>query len=813
MAQAALAEQHQNLADASKAWDQAIATAANSLQVAQFEFARVRAQILLNPDAAPDAAPKLEQSLKDPNLDSTLGAKLALSLAIVYDKLGRRPEALALLNKKLMLVDLDRQSLDALRIEYVLLDQEDPTTASAADDEDKLKNILDDWPDQGASDSDLLQWQEYALTILETGLADKIDPGPDDLAHLKTYIDKIAADPRIHPLRKQLYLLQTQLDLALQYYSEAAVAAQHVLDLSSGSDRDLARESAWRTLAFVAWNATPKNYSVAASNLVSLHKSLPDGPENKDVTALLADLYFLNGETTGNPDDYLNAAVYYTSLLDSPPLTGNVNIRSTLLVYAVESEIKANKLDDAMALLDSAVARYDNIQTSDRWSAEFDVLMALRDHNRSADAFNRLNHLLDANPGINLLPVPLLLRLRWLDASLAVNELAPSGAAKAKVLHDEAEAAQNNYQKNDLDAHELAAEGLLLEMRAAAQAGQPILEKSFSDQLQQNYSDTDAAVYAQFFTAHELAAQGKFVDAQSQMKTLADNFDLSDHQTHAGAEYAPFARYEQALDAESLDSTGSYANALLILKQFVDANAKNPLYADSSLLYYVRFEQGKLEFKSNDFQDAYYYFDNLKNLLTAKDRPLSDAMLADTLMARAQCLMNLAAESGLNEADQGAKRNLAMAELEGLMNKTELPPVDRVHAGVLLGALQVADQTTDDPAAADKAVETAKQTYYKVIDEFLSGDPEMARKVDLDPGGRYWMVECCKALGSLLAQQGHNDEALIVYKKMIYNHLATTAYIQTLIDALQPAPAAAPAVPPAAPPPATTTTDGSNPVK
>jgi len=785
LAQAALAEQRQDLAGANAAWDQASANATTTLQKAQFEAARWRAQILLDPEAAPDAAAKLEASLKDPNLDSSLSVKYASLLAVVYDKLGRRAEALTLLSTKLMLVDLDRQSLDALRLEYVRLDQEDPATANVADDQTKLKNILDDWPDKNAPDYDnLLQWQEKALANLENGVADKVGVRAEDLTQLKNYIDQKVADPRGHPLLKQLYLLQTQLDLALQQYAAAATAARHVLDLPSEPDRDLAREGAWRTLAFVAWSSTPKKYREAASNLESLHKALPDDLENKTITALLADLYFLNGDTVGDPGDYLNAAAYYTSLLDSPPLTVS---RGTLLVRAVECQLKADKLDDAANLLDQTVGRYD-IPPMDRWSAECNLLMALRDHNRSPDAFRRLARLLDLSHGLNQLPVSLRLRLRWLDATLAFDTSDASAADKAKTLQAEAEAAQNNLPKSELNARELAANGLLLEMQAAAQAGQPQLEQAFSAALRANYPDTVAAVEAQFIIADELAAQNKFADAQLLMKKLADQFEDFDgpvNQAPPGAEYAPLARFYEALNAISLESTThQYADALGILKQFVAACAKNPLYAGSPLIYNVRSEQGILEMQNNDFLDAKNYFDELLDLL--KDRPRRDPQVTKALEYRAQCLVSMAAEAG---GDVAAKRKTAMDELERLLNNTELPVTTRVHAGFLWGTLLAADDTNLDAAA---------RVYFQTIQEFLLNDPALARQLDDDFDGRAWMSRCCLYLGKLKERQGLIDEARHIYQLAIDNHLGYDAAFQNLIATLHAMPMAAPTVSPAA---------------
>ncbi len=812
MAQATLSEQQHNLTATNEAWNQAIAAAANPLQQGQFEASRLRAQILLDPAAAPTHQADLEKSLQDPNLDSALGAKDAGLLAVIYDQQGRRGDALALIRKKLMLVDLDRQTLDALRLEYVIIDQEEPDPANLADDQDKLKSILNDVPDSGAPDSaSLRQLQEIALAQLQHIVPGIKNTNPDGLATLKASIDKIVNDASAHPLLKQLYLLQTQLDLALQKYPEATVAAQHILDLPAEPGHDPAREGAWRTLAIIAWNAPVPKYRDAVSNLSALHAALPG---DINVTELLADLYFLIGDASGDPDDYLHAADYYQSLLNDP----SAGQRGTHLVRAVESELKANKLDEASALLDAAVARYNDIPAMDRWKAEYNVLWALRGHDRVPEAFNRVAHLLDANHGLDLLPIALRLRLLWLDADLAVTVDDANAAEKAKVFEGEAEKAQQ-LPDLDLDAKELAANGLLLQMQAAAKMNDPKAELGFYDILEAKdgfYVNSDAAVYAQFIIAHELAALNRYAEAQKLMENLADTPAFKDFngpisQAPPGAEYAPSARYEAAMDAVSLNRNGPYTEALGLLKQFVDDYAKNPLYAGSSLIYNVRYEQGLLELSSNDYSAAYDYFSNLLGLL--KGKPLSDTMYSAALIARAMCLVAMAAESdgdlptgvggdsaAKRQAEMQDKRNVAMSELEDLFNKTQLVPVAHVQAGVLLGHLQAEDETNPD-----SAMKAAIPTYYQIFNSCVVSPNDTALAVDRDPDGRYWVARCCYELGHLLEKLDRRDEARIIYQQTIDRHLSQDydKTFQDLIDTLH-APAASTAVQPAPAPPSAT---------
>lgn len=824
MAQAALAEQRQDLDGATAAWTHAIERAATLTQADKFKAALERAKILLDPAAAPGDAPALEKQLQDPNLDAGTHAKLVCELAVIYDKLSRGDDARKLLSNELMRVDLPRESLDALRLEYVILDGAGATPEKAADDVAKLKNILDDWPETDAPDyTALLHWQEMALALLQNELAGNPASLPTDL---EAYIKDKVEDKRGHPLLKQLYLLQAQLELVLAqsfdppgavghspaaaaHYAAADVAAQKLLDLPSGVDHDPARDSAWNTRYIVALNQTPPQYRDAASDLLNLYKSLfaaaPDSLETRQVTARLADLDFLNGITYGDPQDYLQAAKYYSGLLGNPPPETD---RGTLLVRAVESNLKAGQVDEARALLDQTVAQY-TIDPNDRWRAEYNVLLAMQDRGPAgaAQAFTRLEGYLD-DAHADQLPASLQLYLRWLDAKLALEIGDPAALQKGKNLQDVAE----NVLKMQvvipgLNAHELAAQGLLYQMEAQSRAGHAKEEGDLFALLNgPDYADTEAAVSAKIDIAGELALQNKYGLAEPMMIDLADKLDKATQaemekasnlrKPVPGAEFAPTARFAAAQDAEYLNTNNQYDDALRILRGFVDSYDKNlPYYAQNPLIYLVVEEQGLLKSKSGDFDAAKGYFDKLIDMLEQDHRPDSDAFKAGVLKLRAQCLIALAGES----AGDREKRTTALDALERLYEKTELPVGVRIWAGV-----DDAWLTETDPEQAPTQVKTAEGKYWKVINTFLV-DPKMRAALDQDPDGRDWMARGLTMLGNLEQQKLHDaNSALKAYHMILDYNLGREKDVQPLINAVAPSPASPPAsaAAPAANPPA-----------
>jgi len=789
LAQATLAEHEQKAGEANVAWTMAIAEAATPLQAAQFQAAQWKGQIFLGLPATPEVRDQLQKQLNDSAQDPVTNAQYALELAIVLDQLGQPADALKLIGDNLRRVDLDRHSLNNLRLAYVLIDQEHPDPQAAArgtigTDQETLQTILKDWPEKDAPDFDaLVQTQKTALALLENG---KLVLNPKDLKNL---VDGLIQDPRGHPLIKQLYLLQMQLAESLsqnaaaaataqhlagdaadaaRYLAEAGDAATHLLQLPKDQTvaRDTAREGAWLTLALVAWNASPRQYLEAAKNLNKLRDALPESePDRKLITARLADLYFLNGEQTGDPENFRNAAKFYGTLIEDPPPEENLG---SLLERAVESDIKAGQLDDAGSRLDKVASQL--ADADERWRAEFNLLLALRDDHQVAKAFARLNHLFEL-ARIDSLQIDLRLRLRWLDAALAVDAADPSAADKAQVLQEEADvetkaAAVAGNKELEASRRELAASGLLLKYRAAAQSGKTAdKEKSFVE-LKENYPFTDAEVNALYLHAIELRNQNKLIDAANAMKDLADMFIKNPaNRQNPGARFAPFALYDAALYLRAADGSGRYDDALDCLKKFVDTYPDHPLIND------VRFEQGELMSLRNQFDLAFDIFDDLRRKLETQNRPWENELWANTLIDRVNCMTGIAMQH--NNDPQWAKP--VRDELFRLWSLDYLPVWARVQAGY-----SYAQGLPPDDADKPKA-------YGRVI--AILDNPKLLAELDKHFNGRLFLARSFSDLGDYYSTRKDYDSARKVYQSAMANNLSVK-YFQHQLDLL-PTPSAA----------------------
>ncbi len=786
LAAATLAEWEKKPQEANADWTKAIANAVNPLQAAQFEAERWKGQLYLGLAATPEIRDQLQKQMdaavQDP-INGANSAQYALDLAIVLDKLGDPSGALQLLQKNLQRVGLDRSSLNKLRLEYVIIDQQ-AAAPDAARDQETLQAILKDWPEKGAPDlNDLVNTQKIALDLLENG---KLAQNAKDL---KALLDALVLDPRGHPLIKQLYLLQMQLALGLNQNDQAAAAAQLLLTLPKDQElaRDTAREGAWLTLAYVAWSATPKQILEAAKNLNSLREALPVGePERRVITARLADLNFLNGDRTPlDKSYYATAASLYATLIKDPPPEENLG---SLLERAVESEIKAGNLAGAIARLDEVAPQL--ADADERWRAEYNLLLALRDNHEVEKAFARLTRLLDAGH-INLLQIELRLCLRWLDASLAVEVHDPSAADKAQILQDEAEiemkaAVVAGSKALEASRRELAAAGLLLKVRAADDTGKAAeMEKCYTE-LQTIYKQTDAAVEGLLWHANKLADQNDKNGAAKDLISLVDQFiDAKDpaKRQNPGAEYAPRALYQLALYNRDSDGDGKFEAALASLKKF----AEN--FPDEfPLIFYVRYEQGELYSRRNDFTLALDIFENLLDLLNKQHLPLSDELWAQALMARANCLNAIA----MKDHEDVQKRRVALEALDHLSNLNYLPVWAQVQAGY--DYAHFLDDDALKPAA-----------YWKVIN--ILDKPKQAAELDKTTSGREFLARSVNELGDYFESQKDYDSARMVYQKAVENNVSAPYFQNKMLSlpamagpraaapAATPGPAPTPAVP------------------
>jgi TolA-binding protein len=541
-----------------------------------------------------------------------------------------------------------------------------------------------------------------------------------------------------HPLLDRIYLLQAQVALNQGNLTYAQDSAQKMLDQFPGSPE---HQDAWRLLANIAWHSDPPRYRDAANKLHLLMMELPDGAERTHLAGLLADSYYLSG-------DYPEAAESYTALLGAPNPSG---IRGALLLRAVQSDILAGELDAALRL-EETTANGD-IAPLDRWPAEWNLLSALRESGREADAFKHLDQLLAADKSAPALPVEMRLRMRWMAARLAVDVADPSATDRAKALQAEVEAvpAEGAPGVDKALRDRLEAEALLLLGQATYLDG---ATPNYFVELRKDFKDSDEAIYSMYFEALELAGVGKTADAEALMNQLVEGYPQS--------VYAPLALYESALYAEARGETNHYEDALAKLSSF----AKN--YPDHPLLFQVRLRQGDLERKNNNFLAALTIY----NLLL-HDQP-DNPDVPRAALDKADCLVEL--------SEDPTYRDEAESLLEHLLSLESLPVDARVEAGFKLGYMLARNQNPDDAA----------QAYYRVISQFLN-NASLAN--ELGPQGRYWMARCLFELANLYEQKNQFETARQLYQQVLDHDLPGQALAAAR---MQPRPAPNPAAAPAA---------------
>ncbi len=686
--QSLLADHMGQMEAANKAREQARDAATGTLQQAQFEAAFQRG-LILSEEATPARELTLRQSA-DKYRGQREGVKFGLLRAVVLEKLNRHAEALAVAQDLWRSWSLEDDTRDEIRLLLGLLDPDSYNSMQ------RLEEIISGRRDRLS--------MERALALLQNNKAFVSDPKEQ-----QAFFDELINDAQKHPLLDQLYLLRAQLALSQNQVKAANDNAQQLLQQFPGSP---SRQAALGLLAYIAWMSEPKQYRTAADYVNQLRTDLPEGPERARLSALQADLYYLNG-------DFRNAAELYAGLLTDPMPPAP---RGVLLFRAVQSQLRAGHPEAALKNLDDTAGRAD-VEPLDRWRAWWSVLSTLRDLGRDTEALDRLDQLL--TPGANEPPADLALRLRWLSAQLAVSVRQPSALARANAF----QAALDALPPGDAAANdELRASALLLRGQAALLAGNKDDYTRLFEKLRADFPKSNAAAQSIFDEASQEAVAGNFAKAQTMMKDLVQRFPQSD--------FAPLALYYAALNAATRNQNEDALALLALLRSN---------YKDSPLVYDALRLAGDLERKRNNVKDALAAYDVL--LANWPNHPMRDRVA----MARADCLVALAGQ------DKG-RRAAAIDALENLVASTSLPVDARVEAGFKLGFL------LQSGTAAER--ENAEVTYWSVIAP-LRDDPAYGADLGQQGEGRYWMGRCIFYLANLYEQENKLNEAQSLYRLVI----------------------------------------------
>lgn len=619
--QGLLADAANDVNGAKEFYQQAEAAAPTNLARARFMLAREQARLRLGPVTEQEAETQRK------NLEQFQGRKIGYGIARTYaamlDALGRKSEAVALLQRQLVTLPAEeREELDSTRLVLGLIAGADDATGRNA-----LGELLRDGVDRDK--------QRIALQLLARN-ADREPARTEFRKKLDTLIDL----PSPHPILEDLLLFRAQLALADKNYAQAEDDAHALLQKFPGSPL---KAHALGVLTGSAW--AQLRYRTAADNAFKAQRELPPGPEHASLGVLVAEAWF-------RAKDFRSAADAYAATLREPPAgvpPGN------LMFQRVLAEIEAGSLDSAQTVLDE-LAKDPAFDPVNRWQAEWNLAKALQTHDQTKEAYERVNRLLaDSRTLPSQLPAELQARMAWLQARLSLE----AGQAEQTLKLVDALPAKLEALPPDLK-NEMTSTGLLLKGQAYFDLNREADALDLMKKLRADFPRSDAAVYSYFVEAEHYAKQDKTVEAQQLYAKLADEFPDNT--------YAPYALYQAALQAERRGQESNFAEANRLIEDLVKK------YPSSDLVFYARLKQGDLLRKLNQFPQAQQTYESLVNNFASH----KDVILAQ--LALAEC-------HNAQSASDPAQAERAVVLFEHLRDRVDAPVDVRVEAGYNLGNL------------------------------------------------------------------------------------------------------------------------------
>ena len=493
------------------------------------------------------------------------GYGFARSYATMLDLLGRKSEAVAVLQKQLLFLPTEEKNeRDDFQLLLGLIagPQDGPGRVA-------LINLLTDG-------SDPLK-QRSALFILSRALKNT-----SDASFLRRELDRLLATDSVHPILEELLLVRAQMGLAARNYQQAEMDARSLLEKFPGSQH---KTEAYGILTGSAWEQL--RYRAAADQATKAREEL----STTQLSQVRAELGVLIAEAWFRARDFPNAADAYTAVLREVPsgvATGD------LMFQRVLSDINAGRLDLALQQLDLMAddVRFDIVN---RWRAEWNLARALQNDGQTAQAYQRVNMLLDAKAA-NVLNLPAELRARmiWLEAKLSLQAGQPDQTIK--LVDALAQSLPPDIPENL--SREVSSSGALLKAEASFKLGDKEVAIELLQKIRTEYPRSDAAIYSIIIEAGYYADQDQTAEAQRLYTKLADDFP--DNLT-----YAPYALYQAALQAERRGQDINLEEANNKIEELVTR------YAGSPLVFYARLKQGDLFRKLNQFPQAQQAYETL----------------------------------------------------------------------------------------------------------------------------------------------------------------------------------------------------------
>lgn len=425
--------------------------------------------------------------------------------------------------------------------------------------------------------------------------------------------------------------------------------------------------------------------------------------------------------------DFRAADEAYAAALNEAPAGVSPGL---LISQRVLSKIQAGQITEAAALLD-AFSGDARLGVVDRWQSEWTLARALQSQQRDAEAYDRINRLLGgAGSWAGALPPVLRARLAWLQARLA---LAADTPQKTLELIASLPAALEGIDA-ELRA-EVEASTRLLQAKARFRLGEPEEALKILASLRADFPKADAAVYSYIDEADYYVENNQFVNAQTRLTKLADDFPQ-----HA---YAPYALYRAALNAEQRGQDEFYEDAYRILERLVRA------YPQDEYVFHARLKQGDLARRLNDFPRARLTYEYLINNYAQHPGVLA-AELALAACHRAQ----------ITPGDVSHYES-ALTILERLQDLPTASVDLRVEAGFQLGDLLATRAKSPDLARA-------QAVWWTLVTTYLLDDAQAQK---LGTKGRYWIARALLRFGDLRRDAGDLEAARNAYELVLRKNL------------------------------------------
>ncbi len=719
--QGALMEVARDFNRAGAFYQQAMEAAVSESQRTRFMLAQEQAKLGLGDFSEPQAA-QLRQQVEKFQGRALYAA--VNSYAVVLHGLGKKVEAVALLQKQLQSLPLEERATgDEWRLLLGLISGADEPVGRA-----ELTALL-------ANGSDRTK-QRVALQMLA-----RVSLSGSSRDDFRKRLDELIGATPPHPLAEDLLLFRAQVALGDKEYARAEADTTRLLEQFPGSQL---KGLALGVLTGIAWEQG--RYRQAANHATRAREALKPGEAHAQLGVLVAEAWFRAGLISLSAPDFRNAADAYAATLDVVPAGVSPGL---LMFQRLVAEVEVANADEGhgdrfgrpQTLLDQMGhdARFDPVN---RWQAEWNLARALEAAGEIAKAYERLNRLMATPAESANLPVDLKSQLRWLQANLSYKA---GDSAHTLTIADQL---LESLEGADAGLRAQIASMTMLLLAQANFALTPSKTDAALERLRKlraDYPKSDAAVYSYIVEADYAATHGQLVEAQGLLRKLADEYRAST--------YAPYALYQAAQYAERRGQEKFLKEAYNILENLVKD------YPKSDLVFYARLKQGNLLRMLNDNAGAQSLF----KLLVDEFSQHQDALAAR--LALADCH---AAQATSDASHQESAATL----YEGLLDLQGAPPDIRAEAGYKYG-LALSRRGSNDRAL---------EVWGRLITSVLPVDNKAEA---LGSRGRVWISKTLFGMGDLFEQARKPEQARETYDLIIRKALPYVAQAQERLAGLR----------------------------